>query len=200
MYTCILLTLVAQVVAKFTVSPIIIESNDGVCPSVDERESAIQQILRYNVHSQLRKIAQCGDGLWNQMAELDMKDSSQNCPPEWQQYNFSGIRTCGRPRSNTSSCTPKAYIPSFQYSRVCGRVIGYQFGSPDGFSCPHKELTNVYLDGVSITYGSQYQTKHIWSYVAGVSEDGYQLPLHAVDNCPCSPKNGSAWTTIFYRR
>ena len=53
-----------------------------------------------------------------------------------------------------ASCTPKNYIPAVTYSGVCGRVIGYQFGSPDGFSRPNnkiKKLTDAYLDGVSIT-------------------------------------------------
>ena len=120
-----------------------------------------------------------------------MKDSSQRCPSEWEYYNDTGIRTCGRPTSNMASCTPKNYIPAVKYSGVCGRVIGYQFGSPDGFSRPNnKNLTGAYLDGVSITYGDP--PNHIWSYVAGVSESSDQLPVHVVDNCPCSrPNNGS---------
>ena len=93
-------------------------------------------------------------GLWYQVAHLDMKDFLQRCPSEWEYYNDTGIRTCGQPTSNMASCTPKNYIPAVTYSGVCGRVIGYQFGSPHGFSRPNnkiKKLTDAYLDGVSIT-------------------------------------------------
>ena len=54
-----------------------------------------------------------------------------------------------------------------QYSRVCGRLIGYQIGSPDGFNSetrPAREIIMIF-DGISITYGTQQS--HIWSYLAG---------------------------------
>ena len=43
-------------------------------------------------------------------------------------------------------------------------------------------INDAYLDGVSITYGQP--RKHIWSYVAGASENG------ASNSCPCSPMKG----------
>ena len=53
---------------------------------------------------------------------------------------------------------------------MCGRIIGYQVGSPDGLNQYHGmiSLNQGYMDGVSITYG--YPHHHIWSYVAGAYE------------------------------
>ena len=69
---------------------------------------------------------------------------------------------------------------------MCGRIIGYQAGSSDGFNQYHGmiSLNQGYMDGVSITYG--YPCHHIWSYVAGAFET-HPTP----SNCPCSPAQGA---------
>jgi hypothetical protein len=71
----------------------------------------------------------------------------------------------------------------FSYSRVCGRVIGYQFGTPDAF-LQYANNSNIDFDGVNITHGPQRD--HIWSYVAGVTENETNP-----GNCPCSPFPGT---------
>ena len=75
----------------------------------------------------------CGAGLWWRVAYLDMTDPSQQCPSAWREYNTSGVRACGRPINSTGSCAAVFYFTNRQYSRVCGRIIGYQFASPDAF-------------------------------------------------------------------
>ena len=63
------------------------------------------------------------------------------------------------------------YSPhGFGYSKVCGQIRVYQFRSPDGFpplhdsnASPNIENCNTYVDGVTITYGSNPH-KHIWTY------------------------------------
>ena len=69
---------------------------------------------------------------------------------------------------------------------MCGRIIGYQVGSPDGFNQYYRmiSLKQGYMDGVSINYG--YPCHHIWSYVAGAFET-----RSAPSNCPCSPAQGA---------
>ena len=71
---------------------------------------------------------------------------------------------------------------SNQYSRVCGRVIGYQVGSPDTFSININQQLN--FDGVNITSG--VQRDHVWSYVCGLSESQSSNPI---GSCPCSHAN-----------
>ena len=73
------------------------------------------------------------------------------------------------------------------YSKVCGRVIGYQFASPDAFlnadtGAPRNfTIDQPYLDGVSITHSMPHT--HIWSYAAGATESGSRFAHY---NCPCS--------------
>ena len=105
-------------------------------------------------------------------------------------------RTCGRPFFNNGSRPATIYPTSRQYSRVCGRVIGYQFGTPDGFLQFYTVNATVdqgYMDGVSITHGEP-QRHHIWSYVAGHSQESspkaeFTPPLWVGRNYNCESGN-----------
>ena len=123
----------------------------------------------------------CGGGTWYRIAHLNMSDPSQQCPPTWRNYNTSGVRACGR--QETQSCSSTTYITGRLYSKVCGRVIGYQVVSPDAFH-PDGDINQAYADGVSITYG-QPRT-HIWSYVGGYTDF-----LERPDTCPCTYSNST---------
>ena len=61
---------------------------------------------------------------------------------------------------------------------MCGRAVGYQVQSPDGFYS--NSINAPYVDGVSVTYGNP--RNHIWSFGVGVTENS---PLHRPYNCPC---------------
>ena len=108
-----------------------------------------------------------------------MSDPSQQCPSAWREYNSNGIRTCA---SYSNGCTGTVYSVNHQYNRVCGRVIGYQFGSTDAFSGGGRAIDRAYLNGVSITRGMP--RVHVWSYAAGAIERGTCNGGHR--NCPCS--------------
>ena len=62
---------------------------------------------------------------------------------------------------------------------MCGRVTGYQYGTPDAVNPHVNNINSYYLDGVSITHGSPRQ--HIWSFYCGVDSQ-----LSHLDNCPCA--------------
>ena len=85
------------------------------------------------------------------MAHLNMSDPSQQCPSAWREYNIGGIRACGRPTNSTGSCATEYYFISHQYSRVCGRIIGYQIANPDAFAHTHVQID---FEGVNITRGA----------------------------------------------
>ena len=93
---------------------------------------------------------------------------------------------CGRSSSGPSCDSVTFTTYGVRYQRVCGRVRGYQFASPDAFdeehgSCPAPcNIDNNYVDGVSITHGASPR-KHIWTYVAGVVEDS-SIPA----TCSCN--------------
>ena len=110
-----------------------------------------------------------------------MTEPSLECPSTWREYNTSGgVRACGRPDTDGGSCPSTSYNISHQYSRVCGRVIGYQFGSPDAFT--RVSRNGIDVDGINIIYGTS--TNHIWGYVAGVSEA--KNYIHPYNKCPCN--------------
>jgi hypothetical protein len=63
------------------------------------------------------------------VAYLNMSDSTQSCPPVWRDRSTNGVRVCGRPAGSFSQCHSTFYSTSgHSYDRVCGQVIGYQFG------------------------------------------------------------------------
>ena len=76
----------------------------------------------------------CGeDGPWTKMGYLDMSDSRQTCPSNWQEYNTGGIRTCQR---SVHSCDSVIIhnLNGTQYTEICGRVVGYQYGKTNAVS------------------------------------------------------------------
>ena len=81
-----------------------------------------------------------GEGGWTRVAYLNMSDPSQQCPPELRPYNVSGVRGCGRHLSTSASCDSVTFSTNgISYSQVCGRVIGYQWGSPDAID-PYRDI------------------------------------------------------------
>ena len=124
-------------------------------------------------------------GGWVRVANLNMTNPNQQCPENLQRsYTNQPIRLCGK--STDSSCDSVIFTTyGVQYQQVCGRVRGYQFGTPDGFErhsfCPAPcTIDNTYVDGVSITHGVSPR-EHIWTYVCGVYD--FQTTITA---CPCA--------------
>ena len=148
---------------------------------VDTKINDLTSLLLQNTNMEPQ--SNCGPGLWYQVAYLNMSDPSQQCPSVWSEYTNNGIRACGRPTSSTGSCAVKCYLTSNQYSRVCGRIIGYQFKTPDAFS--QYANTQIDFDGINITRGAQHD--HIWSYVAGLVLSSYP----SLD-CPCSSDSAAS--------
>ena len=170
--------------AKLSTKVINGEGAIGACPSQEMRDVVIQNITA-SVRNIIQQItnSNCGPGLWYRIAHLNMSDPSQQCPSAWREYNTNGVRACRRPTTSSGSCPATFYATSRQYSKVCGRAIGYQIGSTDAFShlAISQPLSSYYVYGVSITHGTP--RNHIWTYAAGVSEGKYPFQQ---DNCPCS--------------
>ena len=57
---------------------------------------------------------------------------------------------------------------------------GYQYRSPDAFNTETSDIDSYYVDGVSITYGSNPR-QHIWTYVGGQTEINLDTT-----GCPCN--------------
>ena len=142
----------------------------------------------------------CGSrGGWTRLAHLNMTNGTENCPSGFRLYQSGGVRACGRTTSSGASCV-SVQFPSngISYSQVCGRVVGYQWGSTDAvypgnyagetygsvIDPSHYDINSYYVDGVSITRG--YPRQHVWTLMAGLSETS-TLHLNGRFNCPCSP-------------
>ena len=115
------------------------------------------------------------------VAHLNMTDPTHHCPTGFR-YIDSPKRTCGRPGSGCYSITYP--VDRISYSRVCGRIKAYQYGSMNAFS-PYNNnraitIDSTYVDGVSLTHG-QNPRKHIWTFVNAIDE------THSGgEGCPCS--------------
>ena len=93
---------------------------------------------------------------------------------------------CGRRSIFQGSCEGLNYTTgSEQYNQVCGRIIGYQIGSPGSFLGEHLSINSIYLDGVSVTHGSPRE--HIWSFAGGLDEGNSTVSGHNANThtCPC---------------
>ena len=114
---------------------------------------------------------------WMRVANLDMTDPNQTCPTAFslRTRTTPPLRTCGR---SVFGCT-RAIFPTFgiEYSHVCGRIVAYQDGSPDGFfSSNSLTIDDTYVDGISVTHG-QSPRQHIWTFAAALDE--------LSSTCPC---------------
>ena len=66
------------------------------------------------------------------MGYLNMTDPNEQCPPGFRLYEENGTRACGRQSTGCESVTYPSH--DISYSQVCGRVIGYQKGTPDAIA------------------------------------------------------------------
>ncbi len=117
------------------------------------------------------------------MAYLNMTNSSHQCPGEMEEVAFSGKRVCGRSSSittNSGSCASATYSTDALYSKVCGRITGYQYGNVHGFQYSRQSIDSYYVDGVTVTHGPPGNREHVWTFVNGNSES-------RTDACPCAP-------------
>ena len=129
-------------------------------------------------------------GGWMRVGYLNMSESGASRPSglTLRQFNNIDHGLCGRPMSSSVVYS----VHGFNYSKVCGQIRGYQFGVPDGFpplhgtnAIPNIDNCNTYVDGVTITYGSNPR-KHIWTYACGVGEIVDGNDFIRPYTCPCN--------------
>ena len=128
---------------------------------------------------------ECGGhkGGWMKIADHDTS-KGDDCPSGWKKIKVNGLDLCRSPNDNAGCYSTHFHVSKASYNKICGRVKGYQKGSPDAFEIRSPSLDNGYVDGISITLGSP--RKHVWTYAVGLSDD-YNYPPH---NCPCAKYPG----------
>ena len=114
---------------------------------------------------------------WRRVAHIDMTDPTTQCPSGLREVSNTTTkqRACGR--SVNSGCSSLVFPTSGNYTHVCGRVRGYQFGHIEAFMISGGSIDTHYAEGVLITNGSP--RRHLWTYAVGKSETN-------VWGCPCS--------------
>ena len=135
----------------------------------------------------------CGEPGWTRAAFINMTDSSQSCPNELAEMNYTGIRVCKRRAHN--ACDSVNFIVPVSYTKVCGRIIGYQIGTSDAFCafqnyCDYRRfhhtnraytIDDVYVDGLSLTRGTPRE--HIWTFANAIND----VDRNRADfMCPCT--------------
>ena len=140
------------------------------------------------VHSEVNLLAgswECGGTQgWRRVAFLDMTNATHTCPPGWRVREMSGKRVCGRSGFSSRMCNSTLIsVHDVMYSKVCGRLVGYQYGGTTAFLSYHQKfvssIDSAYVDGVSITHS--VPRKHIWTFAAGGTEIDREWPT----SCPC---------------
>ena len=136
---------------------------------------------------------------WVRVANIDMTDPNQQCPPGFQnridRFNLrTGVRSCDRSDTDITSsgtgisCTPITFPShSIEYSQVCGRIRAYQYGYTFAFypyySHRFYTIEDRYVYGMSLTHG-RHPRQHIWTLASARSE--YFSNYNA---CPCTRTN-----------
>ena len=148
-------------------------------------------------------------GGWTRVANIDMTDPSQplagvshvnvshvnECPDGFRLVTrtTAPLRTCGRP--GPAGCVSTTFpVNGIEYSQVCGRVIGYQFGTPDAINVG-LTIDQNYVDGVSLTHG-QSPRQHIWTFAAVRYE--IVVPAFIGQDYFCETGNRDSYQYIFF--
>ena len=140
-----------------------------------------------SVHMYCDMSRSCGGitGGWMQVAKINMTNSSHTCP--------AGLKLLTTPKRHCAmniaggGCSSASFgLQGVQYTRVCGKIIGYQQNSPDAF-WPYRNnqrltIDDNYVDGISLTHGRNPR-KHIWTFAAALHE---VLTSHREFICPCT--------------
>ena len=124
-------------------------------------------------------------GGWMRIANIDTSNSDSQCPPGLV-YNVTEGRGLCQKQSLDPGCSSTTFnAQGVEYTKVCGKVIGYQYYQPNGFgpSRATPGISQTYVDGVSITHGSPRQ--HVWTF-AGANDEALNSGFHReYTGCPC---------------
>ena len=126
------------------------------------------------------------------IVNINMTLPNATCPDGFGMIEVQGKKLCGRGTSERG-CTSAFFNTSgMSYTKVCGKVKGYQFSSPNAFYWFTRTLAptvnDLYVDGVVLTYNSTDNVRsHIWTLAAAIDEIKRDQALAFA--CPCTQRN-----------
>ena len=128
----------------------------------------------------------CGgvEGGWMKVISINMSNSSSSCPSGLKTLT-SPKRLCGMNISGGGCSSAYLNVQGVEYSRVCGKIIGYQQRSPDAFAPYYynraRTIDGIYVEGISLTH--RRPRNHVWTFAAALHEVTSQYPESL---CPCT--------------
>ena len=130
---------------------------------------------------------ECGPGAWTVITSLDMTKSGSSCPSGLH-YFKSYSKTGCRKNAHMGCSSVTFFTNENSYSKICGKIVGYQHGSTDAFKLYYARtptrLEDQYVDGISLTFNSP--NEHIWTFAAMRSK--YHQD-RGNGGCPCNQSN-----------
>ena len=156
----------------------------GLLDTIQTLNKTLTDRLLY-LESQFVTLCNITSANWRRIAYFDTTQGD-SCPsPLRTVTNTTTTQTaCGS--SVNGGCTSLTFSSSGNYSKVCGKVRGYQFGHCDTFN--GGDINSAYVEGISITQGQP--RKHLWTYVVGLFEQ-YSYA------CPCNGNGPGASIPTF---
>ena len=128
-----------------------VEAHDNhVTTKLMELDQNLQQNFTLQLENSLGYIYPvytCGGrGGWRRVVYLNFTDPNTTCPSGWQLTSLSK-RTCGRVSTSTGCDSVTFPVSGGDYTRVCGRIIGYQAGLISAFRAYHDSSSVTTIDG-----------------------------------------------------
>ena len=134
----------------------------------------------------------CGNitGGWMRVANKDMRNLSNTCPNGLTTLEVSSKRLCSMNIDGAGCSSINISVQSVCYSKVCGKITGYQQKTPDAFEPynrnPELTIDGYYVNEISLTHGCNPRN-YIWTFAAAAHE---QLAFHR-SICPCSNRHNT---------
>ena len=136
-----------------------------------------------NAYCDMNRSCNGNTGGWMRVADIDLTNTSVNCPSSFMQSLSKGLRVCSPPSGSATCASVMFDVYGIGYSKVCGRIRGYQYGGTNAFEQlgdSNQGIDTYYVDGISLTHGLPRQ--HIWTFVSANSRSE---PTFS-NQCPCT--------------
>ena len=123
------------------------------------------------------------------IANINMSNPNTDCPNGLSLRRDGDLRTCQRSQIHSGCSTVNFSSSNVKYSRVCGRIRGYQWASPNAFYYTtiysSAKIEDNYVDGVVLANQVNNTRSHIWTFAAAIDEVGRNKAF----SCQCSNVN-----------
>ena len=178
--------------AECSASELIGQSSNGLGEHIEQSEMKLNDITTCledagdTLDSVETLVHPCGDGEWRLVIDDKyLHPYNDACPNTWNEFLTGGRRFCARQStfSNSPVCDSAFFpVPGDEYSRVCGRIVGYGEANNAAFNFPGLNIEGFYVNGLSLTHGAEGSRDHIWTFAIGVVEsatstDGTEVSL-----------------------